>query len=265
MKGDDLLKGIVEAARAHDPASDPRYATRIDGTLSAEDAAALKALGERSEAHREAWEASEPLGEDARARMLDAIVASQQQPVRKISQWQPRVRQVVTPLLVAAAMAAAAALVLRSQGDADALSSLPAYAMVMTGGDHQMRSDPGEGSKGEPIRLGPSSQLEITLRPGTRVTGPVAVEGYLIRNGQPRRWDVRPEISTEGSARITGERESLFPGEPAGPLEIALVIGRPGAMPPNAEAALQRDHHGRWALERRSIYLTDEAVPPKIE
>ncbi len=264
---DEIRKGIAAAARAQDPASDPRYAARIEETLSEEEATKLKALGETSEAHREAWEASEPIGEARRADFAEQITRSLEGqgkagPAKAESAKAGQVillfpKKLVAPLLVAVALAAAAAIVFVLPGGPFAPEPMPAYAMIVTGGDRPMRSDPGAPSGQEPIRLGPGSTLDLTLRPATRIQGPIAAEGYLVRGGKARRWDVRAEISAEGAVHIQGERGSLFRNEPAGEVEIALVVGRPGEMPADAEAALRVDSPARWALLRRSVLLVD--------
>jgi hypothetical protein len=271
MKGDRLLEGVGAAAKTQDPASDPRYVARLEGRLSAEDEEELRALAASSEAHREAWEASEPISAQARAQMADRLLASLQAPKVEAAPSAPsappanvvalRPKRLVAALLVAAAIAAAAALLLRASGGAP--EPMPAYAMVVAGGDEQQRSDPPVGSQSEPIRIGPTSEIQITLRPRTRVTGPVVVEGYLLRSGRVQRWNVRADISPEGAIRITGEKQSLFRDEPAGEIEIALVIGRPGAMPPDPEAALRDNPAGRWTLHRRTLLLADSAVAPR--
>jgi hypothetical protein len=244
---EDLLKGIAAAARAQDPASDPRLAARIDGTLSAEDAAELEALGEHSEAYRAAWIASEPISAEKRAQFVERL---------------PRPKVVwLRPIVVAGALAAAAAFALIVHSTSP--EPLPAYAMVVTGGELEDRSDDGKPAQTEVIRLGPGSSLELTLRPAVRASGEVAVQGYLIRNGQARRWDVRAEISKEGAIRIQGDRESLFGGEPAGEVEIAVAVGRPGEMPPNEEAALRGGGDAQWMLFRRRLELTEEKVPKR--
>ncbi|UQA62784.1 hypothetical protein [Polyangium aurulentum] len=277
MKRDRLLEGVGTAAKAQDCASDPRYLARIEGSLSAKEEEELEALAASSEAHREAWEASEPISAQGRAQMADAILSSLREapttavapaPAKPSRPDEPPgkvvpfpAKRVIVALLGAAAIAAAAALVLRMPGGET--EPLPAYAMVVVGGEHEQRSDPQVGSKSEPIRLGPTSNMEITLRPRTRVTGPVAVEAYLLRGGKAQRWDVHADVSPEGAIRITGEKKALFRDEPTGEVEIALVIGRPGAMPPNAEAALRDDPAGRWTQHRRTLLLADSPAPPK--
>jgi len=251
---DKLLEGIAAAARATEPAYDERYAARIEGTLSEKEAAELEALGATSEAHRQAWVASAPLGEAKRAEIADQIVRSLASRKSEARVVPLRPRRLVPALLVAAALAAAAGFAFfRVAGPAP----LPAYAMLVQGGDQAVRSEPNVVGE-QPIRLGPGARLALTLRPATRVEGEVAVEAYLVRGGKARRWDVRTEVSADGAAHLRGDRASLFKDEPLGEVEIVMVVGRPGAMPADFEAASRTGASARWAVLRRAVSLVDD-------
>lgn len=146
----------------------------------------------------------------------------------------------------ALAAAAAAVLVVRLSLEGDkhhprgllddpgalAMLPVPAYAMTLAGGEVSERS--ASSGADATARLGPGSRLEITLRPATRVDGPVAVRAFLIQGETARPWDVHADLSEQGAARIEGDTETLFPGVPEGEWEIALAIGRPAALPDSA-------------------------------
>ncbi|WP_437730065.1 hypothetical protein [Sorangium sp. So ce1335] len=193
----------------------------------------------------------------------------------------PVKRRAPAVLAATGALAAAAALLLvfrlappgsRDQGSAPtalpgapSLPPVPVYAIAISGGEQALRStnrnpgaEPAPG--GEATSVGPESRLEITLRPATRVEGPLEVRAFLIRDGGARPWDVKVELSSQGAARIAGDRKTLFRGVPAGHLEIALAIGRPGSLPAGPEDVLRAPRLGPppgYRLLRREIRLHD--------
>ncbi|WP_438007561.1 hypothetical protein WME89_01790 [Sorangium sp. So ce321] len=165
-------------------------------------------------------------------------------------------RRAPAVLAATGALAAAAALLLlfrlappRSQDQgsgpaappgAQSFPPVPAYAVAVSGGDQTLRSAPGAAPEnGLATSVGPGSRLEISLRPATRVEGPLEVRAFLIRDGEAHPWDVKIELSRQGAARIAGDREALFQGVPAGRFQIALAIGRPGSLPTGPEDVLR--------------------------
>ncbi|WP_437927975.1 hypothetical protein WMF37_01635 [Sorangium sp. So ce291] len=184
-------------------------------------------------------------------------------------------RRTPAVLVATSALAAAAALLLlfrlappRSQDQgsgpvappgAQSFPPVPAYAVAVSGGDQTMRGAPGAAPEdGQATSVGPGSTLEITLRPATRVEGPLEVRAFLVRDGEARPWDVKIELSSQGAARIAGDRETLFQGVPAGRYGIALAIGRPGSLPAGPEDVLRALKLGEttgFRLLRREIRL----------
>ncbi|WP_438001100.1 hypothetical protein WMF26_16365 [Sorangium sp. So ce185] len=186
-------------------------------------------------------------------------------------------------LAAAAVLAAAAAWVLVARlgpghhggatGDPGALALLdapapvPDYAVSIAGGEAGQRSANGDPAAPGIARLGPGSRLEIALRPATRVEGPVAVRAFLIAGGKALPWDVRPEVSAQGAARIAGDTEALFRGVPEGEWEIAIAIGRPEALPDRpAELADGPPGEGEtpnaFRVLRLKVRLLPGAAPP---
>ncbi|WP_437337955.1 hypothetical protein [Sorangium sp. So ce394] len=186
-------------------------------------------------------------------------------------------------LAAAAVLAAAAAWVLVArlgpghQGSAtgdpgalallDAPAPVPDYAVSIAGGEAGQRSANGDPAAPEVARLGPGSRLEIALRPATRVEGPVAVRAFLIAGDKALPWDVRPEVSAQGAARIAGDTEALFRGVPEGEWEIAIAIGRPEALPDRpAELADGPPGEGEtpnaFRVLRLKVRLLPGAAPP---
>jgi hypothetical protein len=282
MTEHELLKAVTEAARKQDLASDPRYDARIEGALSEqEEKEALSALDQSSPARREAWEASEPLDDDARKRITDQILARlpmqgessgsapasgrrmrslADEPRDEGGRLIPLLARRFVPSLIftAGVLAAAAALLFFLPPVSCASDPMPAYALFVSSGERDQQSDVGTQGAALP-RLGPGSRLEMTLRPATLVKGAVAVQGFLIHDGRAQRWDVQADVSPEGAVRIAGEKEALFGGAQAGRFEIALAVGRPSALPSDPEAVLAVTEKGPssdgWYLLRQPILL----------
>ncbi|WP_437902283.1 hypothetical protein WME95_27050 [Sorangium sp. So ce327] len=181
----------------------------------------------------------------------------------------------------ALAAAAAAVLVVRLSLEGDrhhprgllddpgavAMLPVPAYAMTLAGGEVRERS--ASSGAGATARLGPGSRLEITLRPATRVDGPVAVRAFLIQGETARPWDVHADLSEQGAARIEGDTETLFPGVPEGEWEIAIAIGRPAALPDSAAGLAdarppKEEKDNKFRILRFNVLLLPRATPPPL-
>ncbi|WP_437707441.1 hypothetical protein WMF45_27295 [Sorangium sp. So ce448] len=180
----------------------------------------------------------------------------------------------------ALAAAAAAVLVVRLSLEGDrhhprgllddpgavAMLPVPAYAMTLAGGEVRERS--ASSGAGATARLGPGSRLEITLRPATRVDGPVAVRAFLIQGETARPWDVHADLSEQGAARIEGDTDTLFPGVPEGEWEIAIAIGRPAALPDSAarlaDARPSEEEDNKFRILRFNVLLLPHAAPPPL-
>jgi hypothetical protein len=197
-------------------------------------------------------EAARGAPEDARCAPEDARPASNVVPFR------PK-RRVISGLLAAAPLVAAAAAVffflrpVRSP-------AVPSYELMVAGGEQVQRSTP-DAPPSEVRRLGPGSSLTLTLRPATRVEGPVAVRGALapvsatgtLERGGSRVWSPPITITPEGAVRITGTKEALFQSVPAGTWEILVAVGRSEALPSGADALVD-------AAARASEPRSDDAV-----
>ncbi|WP_437911412.1 hypothetical protein WME73_27035 [Sorangium sp. So ce302] len=181
----------------------------------------------------------------------------------------------------ALAAAAAAVLVVRLSLEGDrhhprgllddpgavAMLPVPAYAMTLAGGEVRARS--ASSGADATARLGPGSRLEITLRPATRVDGPVAVRAFLIQGETARPWDVHADLSEQGAARIEGDTETLFPGVPEGEWEIAIAIGRPAALPDSAAGLAdarpsEEEKDNKFRILRFNVLLLPRAAPPPL-
>jgi hypothetical protein len=76
MADDDVLKDLSGIVREEDLAADPRWRKLAEGTLSAEDEAALRELARASPEARRLYETYRPLGDDFR-NGTTAVVAAE--------------------------------------------------------------------------------------------------------------------------------------------------------------------------------------------
>lgn len=137
------------------------------------------------------------------------------------------------------ALAAAIALFVIDRGGDDArraeLTALPAYELAVVGGVTEQRGDPAT-----ELVLAAGSHITATLRPATRVEGPVDARAVLVRDGESRPVPLSVESTPEGALRMTGVLVGL-PFEP-GPAELAVSIQR-------------RDGAGEARVVRRPVRL----------
>lgn len=244
MRDDEMLDALAKVAREDDPIADPRWEQLTEGTLSERDRAELAALAETSERAKRAHAAFRPLDDAARARMTASLLAAvakekptsasnDEVPIAGAPPPQigsspapaPKARARGLWLAMAAAIAGIGIYVatLSPHGQ-----DLPAYAMVVTGGEKSSRA-PGEPPKTP--ELGPESRLEITLRPTVPAKGPIEVRAFLLRNGEARPWAPAVKVAEGGAAQVAGAKEVLFAGIEAGAWEMVLAIGRPESLP----------------------------------
>ena len=254
---DPLLQALGELVRDEDPIEDPRLDALSADELSAAQREELR--GEREEPMADAvFEAFRPIDDNAKERFVDAILAQTkaQEPQRAPDNVVPiaRRRTWLAGVGVLGALAAAAAIVLTlSSGP----SPLPAYDLVVLGGESGVRSHPTEGTP----KLVKGSQLELRLRPATKTQGPVVVRGALKKGHDVRAWTPLIQTSPDGAARIDGTKESLFPGVPSGTWTIVIGIGRPDALPADPEKLVELEAGEDPAgtrLHHVNVILADE-------
>lgn len=171
------------------------------------------------------------------------------------------------------AAAAAIALFIRVRPDpveivttaARSVAALPAYLVEASGGDAaaavRSGSDdvPLDDARGEPparavstSTLGAGTPFSLLLRPETPVTGPVDVRACAARVGRIHPWSPDWERSEQGSFRVEGTRESLFPEEPPGELTLLFAIAPPGELP-TCDALAARTPGGIVLLRHRVV------------
>jgi hypothetical protein len=248
-EGDELalLAQLGATTRAQDDALDPRLDALCDGTISAEDRAALEADAAKDPALGLALEAFRPLGDDHAARIAAKLVAARPATVAAASEVAhepaPRASNVVSiarrrpsllarsvPIVGALAVAAAAVVYFVRPS----ASPLPPYELIVGGGDRALR-----GGDADPVavpRLARDSRFELLLRPASATSEPIEVRAFLVRDGIARPWQVTAEVSADGAARIQGRVDALFPAGP-GEWGVLLVVGRRGHVELDAASA----------------------------
>lgn len=263
MSDEDLLKAIVRAARDERAARDPDLDRVTLGEATADELRALEARAEDDPALAGALERHRPLSSDAHDRFAAAILGSEEEapkdaapadgdalptteprdapddtapPAKERTDEGSGRRGVVVrlfPILAPLAVAAAVLLffVFRS-GDA-----IPTYDVTLrAAADTRLSPAPGPASSSEPVRLHPSSTLEMVIRPAAKVDGAVGVRAVVVRNGRAAAWNPAVEIGDGGAVRIRERVDTVVP-EKSGVWELFVAIGRPSALPSSADLA----------------------------
>ncbi len=231
---DARIRALGEHARmeSSDALADAGWEAVAAGTATPDQRAALERAAELSGFDRAELRALfEPLGADSKARLLELARAelagtSRSHPNQEAKAaprgGRPRLLRFAGTALGAVALAASVALFVgRAHVGGGRSGSIPAYELTITGGDAELRGDPPELGT-----LTVGSRLVLTLRPASRVEGPLEARAYLVqdRRAYPLRLDAT--ITAEGAVRLSGHLDEL-PGAP-GPAELAVSVGRPG-------------------------------------
>ncbi|HEU4404202.1 MAG TPA: hypothetical protein VFS43_02765 [Polyangiaceae bacterium] len=171
-----------------------------------------------------------------------------------------RLRRIVSPLTgVLLAAAALWVLVLRPPERPD-VAPLPSYEIVARGGLKQTRGANDAPSPPGAMRLSPSSELDLALRPATKVEGPLALRAFVAQGDKVRPLSVPVEIAPTGALRVHGAAGELLAGV-KGPAELRLVVGREGALGEGDELrkkALSAEGSGPgWRTLRYEVELVD--------
>jgi hypothetical protein len=104
---------------------------------------------------------------------------------------------------------------------------LPSYeAALLAGGEIAER---GPADPTHPTRVGRGTELDLVLRPDTRVHGAVSGRAFLRVGGELRSWSATYEVQDSGAVRVHGSFTEPL-GE-AGDAELVVMIGRPSALP----------------------------------
>lgn len=258
-ENDESLAQLADAAR-DEVQEDPRWEAMARGELSDSEREALLSR----EGAREIEPAFRPLDLSTRERIVDAIVAqasaqasgepapaakTSAKPALKLVASNPtreadggdvtkvaaphvaakmasKPRRFLPAALLAGAISAAAAVAAMWSGHA---TNLPSYSVSVQGGE---RIERGASAPSDAVpRVGPGSRLSITLRPAERIEGVIEARAVLRRGGEVRAWAPAFEAAEGGALRVSGTRESLFAGVPAGDWELVFAVGRASDLP----------------------------------
>ncbi len=267
MRDDDLVSRLADLAREEEAAArrrlDPRWDRLAAGTLSTEEAAALREEAVASPEGAAALEAFAPLGEDFRARVA-AAVEGEVAAARPEEKAPGEVRGLVPRgegrrrhraaledagararrrggrrvLVGAAAAGLAAAVVLAVLRPWAAVEPLPPYLASLSGATEEWRGEAPPETTGGPPRFAPGNRLELVLTPERAVEGRPEVATFLARDGELAYWPVPFEVSDHGAVRIAGTVGEDLP-LPPGESRLAVAVGRQGEALPG-EAAISR-------------------------
>ena len=262
MTEDEILRAAGEIERGRDILADPRWQALVEGTLGAADRAELEALASRSKEGRLALEAYRPLDATDQAELVDRLLVAS--PARVIP-LRPRRKALATLFTIGSLAAAAALFVMLPRRDPGVI---PEYEVAMAG--EQTRRGPAA-PDGAVRVFGAGSDVELVLRPAVAAKGPLAARGFLSRDGRVQAWAPPIEVSADGAVRIAGTYETVFRGIAPGAVDLVLVVGRPGLIPPDAtlievtQRGLSSDPHERsWQLVRIPVRLVDRGSPPGL-
>lgn len=260
MNDDDLLKALGEVARerAADAMRPDAWSRLAQGELAAHELSDLETRAATDPPLELSLRAYRPLSGEVRERIVDALSASLSsfqeapsalptpataaEPAERASATPPapvskvvsldarrRLLRAASPVAVILSAAAVLLFVLRSPERPDVasfadLSPLPAYDLSVRGGLKQTRGLE-EPTPQRLLRLAPSSELDLTLRPATRVEGPLALRTFFVQQGKVQPWAAPVEIAPTGALRVHGAAGKLLPGL-EGVVELRLVVGR---------------------------------------
>lgn len=124
-------------------------------------------------------------------------------------------------VVVAGAIAGSAALFGRGGG-----APLPGYTIAIEGGRSTATGA---------IAIGPEDRLRVSLRPAGEVEGEVTARVYALGPGGILGVKAPVEAGPRGAVVVPELRAAML-GE-AGSVEVIFVVGRPGALPAEAEIA----------------------------
>jgi len=140
-----------------------------------------------------------------------------------------------------------------------ARDQLPGYALETDGGLQQLRGEP-PGPADARHDYQQTTAFQWVLRPAISSSGEVGVRGFVFVDGSSAGLplDLRElaEVAESGAIQITGTIEQL--GLEPGRYTIALVIGRPTALPEHAaELNVDQPQDGAWQVRRLDVQIAD--------
>lgn len=261
MSTDDLLRAVARAAREDEIEGDPRWDALVEGKISAEDRAALEELAGSSRAQGEAWQALQPLDDEARSRMTDRILAqlqgeqqAEQPPREQTAEQQPR-EQTAEPqaeqpgarvipfparrrwgiALAAVGCAAAIALLVLTRRDA------PSEFALGPQGDPQADSREGSLPAYEIALVG--GERAVRADPGATDTA----QAIVLGPGSALEITLRPATAVRGPLEVRG---FLVRGDQVQRWDVRADVSEEGAVriAGEREALFPKGLEGTWEI-----------------
>ena len=270
---DELMKDL-EGAHEEAPLEplDPRLDDLVEGSLSAEDFAALKEMAAHDPETRQAVEAMTPLGDAFAEQMTDEILktlgesaapASMSPAAKGGPTLVERLREFFSlPLMMAApAMALGAFLVVSVPGGLTT-GELPLYTLEMSTEDKTLRSGAIAPSE-ESAAFSSGSRLEVVLRPAEGTAEALEVQSFLLGPSGLQVAPLSQRISASGAVKLSATLGENLVAAPGG-YELVVVVSPEGGAPTIEQlgAALQApDEPQPWQVLRRSIRLVGGGAP----
>jgi hypothetical protein len=146
------------------------------------------------------------------------------------------------PAMAMGGLAIAAAVALYVSSGEDAIAPLPEYSLSVRGAVSERRGE-APAAVDSVVKLLPTSDFEVLLRPEAALEGPLHVKASIDGAAVPLEF----ERADSGSVRLHGSAELLF-GARRGAFELEILLQRPGADVPAAGPALQGSGFQRFVV-----------------
>jgi hypothetical protein len=267
---DRALSTLGRRARDHIDARPRAWEAVACSERSEQEVAAERlAAGDAPEAVELARELFRPPDEAEHAAIVDALLAQQATrreapPVVSIptetAANDSRRTWLVGVVALAAAIALAWWLVPGSPVEPEppvlAMAPIPVYELLETdGGLAAMRSRPVE--PGAVLQYRSDTKLEWSVRPRVAAEGEIGARVFAFGEGKAMEvaTDGLLEVHTSGAVRVAGQVASL--GLTRGAWTIAIVVGRPAALPNDPAAVRDSEGSETWVVRRLRIVVED--------
>lgn len=108
------------------------------------------------------------------------------------------------------------------------------------------------------VTVQPADKLNILLRPSESVAMPVALRAFIGRGGELQRWAAPFEARNDGGFVLRAKVAEL-PDLQGGRYELALLVGRPAALPDNPHILPSESGGAGWQVLRLSLTVQTDA------
>ncbi len=219
MKNDPLAPALGQYLKEEQEDEDPRWLELAHGQLTAKERDEL--LKDHPQDGALMAELCAPLSEEYLANISEAEAPAATS--AKVISWpKPIISTLSISLLVAAAV-----VFFRIS----APQPLGNYRAHVAAGEQQWRSERIDNQK--PGLFRSQTPIEITLRPASKVEGPVETKVFLQQGSKWMEVAAKAEVSALGAIRLQTTIQKLGISLNSGPFQLHLVVAQPGALPPS--------------------------------